>query len=146
MDISALYWQRSTVNASQCPPGLLSLDKGRLSFRTAQERVFDAAATDVIARVTGWGSLVITIGPQRYVMQTSVGQPSSPFTKSQERAVEAATRSGSLRTLREWGDVLRTAGASVTAARGNYRRWLLGGILVVVVVGAIVTIVLNGGL
>ena len=146
MDISGLYWQRHALNASKCPPGLLSLDNERLSFRTADERVFDVPANTVTARATGWGSLVLTIGSKRYVFQSSVGQLSPPFSKSQQRAVDAATRAGTLRTLSEWAGVLRGAGASVTAAPINYRRWLLGGILVVVVVGAIVAIVLNGGL
>jgi hypothetical protein len=145
VDISGLYWQRHALNASQCPPGLLTLDKDRLSFRTADERVFDVSARDVSARLTGWGSLVLSVGSQSYVMQTSVGQLSPPFSKSQQRAIDAADRAGTLRTLPEWGDVLRSAGASVRAAPINYRRWLLGGILVVVVVGAIVAIVLNGG-
>lgn len=145
MDISGLYWQRHALNASQCPPGLLVLDKDRLSFRTADERVFDVAANTVSARLSGWGSLVLSVGSKSYVMQTSVGQLSPPFSKSQQRAIDAADRAGTLRTLSEWGDVLRSAGASVRAAPINYRRWLLGGILVVVVVGAIVAIVLNGG-
>jgi hypothetical protein len=146
VDISGLYWQRHALNASKCPPGLLCLDNGRLSLRTSDERVFDVAATTVSARLSGWGSMVLTVDSQSYVMQTSVGQLSAPFSKSQQRAIDAAERAGTLRTLPEWADLLRSAGASVRAAPINYRRWLLGGILVVVVAGAIVAIVLNGGL
>lgn len=146
MDISGLYWQRSVLNASHCPPGLLSLDNDRLSFRTADERVFDAPASTVAAHVTGWGSLVLTMGSERYVMQTSVGQLSPPFSPSQKRAIDAAERAGTLRKLGEWGDLLRASGASVRAARLNYRRLVLGGILVIVVAAAVVAIVLNGGL
>lgn len=146
MDIAGLYWRRNALSAAKCPPGLLALNNGRLSFTTADARVFDEPASTVTGRLTGWGSLVLEVSGSRYVLLTTVGQLSTPFTKAQRGAIAAATRSSSLRALPEWPALLRAAGAAVTSPRLAYRPWALGALLVVVAIGATIAIVLNGGL
>lgn len=145
MDVSGLYWRKSALSAAKCPPGLLALRNGRVSFTTASSMVFDEPASAVSGSLTGWGSLVITIAGERYVLLKNVGQMSEPFTKTQQQAIDAAKRSTSLRTIAEWPAILTAAGAHVAAPRLNYRPWLLGVVLVAVAAVAIIGLIATGG-
>lgn len=145
MDVSGLYWRKSALTAAKCPPGLLALRNGRVSFTTATSVVFDEPATAVSGALSGWGSLAITAAGTRYVLLKNVGQLSEPFTKTQQQAIDAATRSTSLRTIAEWPAILTAAGAHVSAPRLNYRPWLLGVILVAVAAGATIGLIATGG-
>ncbi|CAN5156505.1 hypothetical protein BH11ACT2_BH11ACT2_12630 [soil metagenome] len=146
MDISGLYWRRHPLSAARCPPGLLALTAGRLSFTTTDARVFDVPAATVSAALTGWGSLVVTANDQRYTFVTTVGQLSIPHSKMQKQAIAAAARSNTLRTIRQWPELLTAAGATVKASRLAYRPWLLGGLLVLIAIALVVLITVNGGL
>jgi hypothetical protein len=145
VDVSGLYWRKSALNAGKCPPGLLALRNGRLSFTTATSVEFDEHVTSITGSLTGWGSLVISAAGRRYVMLTTVGQVSPPFTKTQQQAITAATRAASLRTIADWPAILNAAGATISTPKYNYRPWLLGALLVVLAAGAITALVLNGG-
>ena len=146
MDISGLYWRKSALNAGKCPPGLLALNKGRLSFTTSSRIEFDEPVATITGAQNVWGSLVLTVNSKRYVFLTTVGQLAPPFTKTQQQAISAATRAKSLRTLADWPAILTAAGGRVTAPKRNYRPWLLGGIMVLLAAAAITLIVINGGI
>jgi len=142
VDISGLYWRVSALSARNCPPGLLALTDDRLSFTTADARVFDAPLADVSGRLTGWGSLVLEAGSARVVLVANVGQLSPPFTSTQQTVIAAAKRAGTLRSIDDWPALL----TGVAAPRLAYRRWVLGGIFIVLAAAAVVAIGLNGGL
>ena len=146
MDISGLYWRKNALNAGKCPPGLLAIRNGRLSFTTATAVEFDVPVSTVTGSLTVWGALALTVDSRRYVFLTTVGQLAPPFSKTQQQAISAATRAHSLRTLPEWPAILTAAGAAVTAPKRNYRPWLLGGIMVLLAAAAATLIVINGGI
>jgi hypothetical protein len=137
VDISGLYWRKSALSARECPPGLLALSDGRVSFTTATGVEFDEAASDVSGSLTPFGSLVVRTGNRSFVLIASAGQLSIPFTAVQHSAITAAQRSHSLRTIDEWPAVLTAAGATFTSPRRNYRPWLLGGIFGLVIAGVV---------
>lgn len=136
MEVSGVYWRASRFSGAQCPPGLLSLADGRLSFLTADERVLDVPVDDVTGRWSGWGSLVVESSRGRIVFVDSVGAYGTPFTPTQRRVVAAAKAAGTLRSLPEWPAIVTAAGGSMTASRVPWRRILLIAIGVVLVGGA----------
>ena len=146
MHISGLYWRKSALNAGKCPPGLLAIRNGRLSFTTASAVEFDVPVSTVTGALTVWGALTLTVDTRRYVFLATIGQFAPAFSKTQQQAISAATRTHSLRTLPEWPAILTGAGAAVTAPKRNYRPWLLGGILVLLAAAAATLIVINGGI
>ena len=145
VDISGLYWRRNPLNAGQCPPGLLALNKGRLTFTTATAIEFDVPASSVTGAVSIWGSLTLHIGDRKYVLLQTVGQLAPPFSKTQEHAIAAATRSRTLRRIPDWPAILTAAGADVSAPARNYRPWVLGGIMVLLAAALVTLLVINGG-
>jgi hypothetical protein len=145
VDISGLFWRKSALNAANCPPGLLALRNGRLSFTTATSIEFDEPATAISGALSVWGSLVLTVNTRKYVFLSTVGQFTGPFSKTQQQAINAASREKSLRTLAEWPGILSAAGARVRAPKHNYRPWILGTIAGLLAAGAITLILLNGG-
>lgn len=130
--LSGLYWRRSRLFASRCPAGILSLTDGRLDFTTGTERVFSIPVTEADARSTGWGSLVFTVAGRRYVLVPSVGQFSRSHSPAQSAVLVAAKREGVVRTVSQWPELLRAAGASVSVTQRDLRLWVLGAILAAV--------------
>jgi hypothetical protein len=110
---------------------------------TADARLFDVDAAAVTGRLSGWGSLTLDVDGRRWVLVDGVGQFGRAFSRTQTGAIAAARRAGALRTLEEWPEVLRRAGADVSASSVRWRRWVLGGVLGVLVVAAVVGIVLS---
>jgi len=131
VDITGLYWRKSSISAAQCPPGLLALDNDRLSFTTATARVFDVDASSVSGALSGWGSLRLEIDGAVYVFATDLGQMAPAFSSTQQQAISAARRASSLRLIGDWPGLLTAAGGSVTARR-SYRRFVTVGLLAAV--------------
>jgi hypothetical protein len=117
MDVSGLYWRTHRLVGALCPPGLLVLDAGRLSFTTANARVFDVPVDEVTGRLTAWRTLVLEVGGAGHPLLESAGTYQTPFTKTQRHVVGAARSSRSLRRIDEWPALLRAAGATVRSPR-----------------------------
>lgn len=140
-----MYWRAHPLLASRCPAALLALSRGRLSLVTADAKPFDVDARTVRGRLTVWGTLRLEIDGRRYSLVSDLGQFAPAFSPSQARTLSMATRSRELRTIAEWPAILHAAGAVVIAPRFDARRWVLGGIVAIVVVTAAVLLALTQG-
>ena len=115
---SGVYWRTSKLFGHLCPPGILALDSDRVRFTTEKERVFDAAAADVQATFTGWGTLVITTGGKTYDIIGSGGEMAKSFSKKQVAELKQASvdRRGAAGLA---GDVMQASGNAAAAALGE---------------------------
>jgi len=176
---SGLYWRKSKLFGHRCPPGILALDGDQLSFTTATGPLFSAAASDIEASFSGWGTLTIRVNGSSYDLVGSAGEMSTPFTPEQiaelrgsslqrDRAlgdvgdgmplaggatvvlgelISAGVATGkyasSDQVLKQWPAVLAEAGAKVQAKSGNYMRWFVGAIGLVLLVALVIGVVRN---
>jgi hypothetical protein len=131
------------MSAAKCPPGLLALRDGVVSFTTATSVEIQTPARRITGSLSGWGSLILRVDDTKYVLVANVGQLSNPFTKTQQQAMDAAERSSSLRTITDWPEILNAAGARISSARFPYRRLVLGITITVAASAAIIGLVVS---
>lgn len=89
---SGMYWRKSKFFGWLCPPGILTLANGRVSFVTDSGTVFDEAVTAISAVFSGWGTLTITAADTRYDFVGTAGAMSKPFSPKQQEQLGAAAR------------------------------------------------------
>jgi hypothetical protein len=105
---SGIYWRRSYFFAWRCPPGILALVDGRLSFTTAKGVVFDAPAHRVGVAFSRVGTLTLTVEGTAFRFVGTAGDLSTPFSPEQRAELAAVTVSPP-------GDGLRAAGSAGVA-------------------------------
>jgi len=72
---SLLYWRKSLWNSARCVPVILTLQDEQLSMTSSDMSIiFQAPQSDVTAKFTGWGTMVLSVAGQSYDM---VGMPAS---------------------------------------------------------------------
>ncbi|MET0930662.1 MAG: hypothetical protein ABWX74_14170 [Aeromicrobium sp.] len=120
-----LHHRASRFQPSALTPGILALDRGRLSFRTETGTVFDTDAARADLVLTTFGTLVVTIDTSTYPLVSApyAGNAAPVFTDDQVRALQAidpATLPGlGHRTFSRWkivGEQRRAFGRMVAWA------------------------------
>lgn len=115
---SGVYWRKSKIFGHLCPPAILALEGDRVSLTTTTERVFEAAASEMQATFTGWGTLVLKVNGETYDIIGSGGEMAASFSKQQVAELKQASvdRRGAMGAA---GDVLQASGNAAAAALGE---------------------------
>ncbi|MGV8884701.1 MAG: hypothetical protein ACOH1T_03810 [Microbacteriaceae bacterium] len=115
---SGVYWRKSKIFGHLCPPGILALEGDVVSFTTSTEHVFRAAASDIEANFTGWGTLVLRVDGRTFDMIGSGGEMAAAFSKQQIAELKQSTidRGGVAGTA---GDLLAASGNAAAAVLGE---------------------------